>query len=163
MASTGKLTFRNESDAIREEAAKLKEQGVNIIIVVSHCGYDVDQVIAHNLASEIDVIVGGHSHTFLYTGDKQPGPDRPGGPYPTEIVDQFGNRVLIVQAAAYAKYVGNITVYFNDEGKVVNYEGAPIYMSTDVKQGISFKTFLCYTTEYYINQENLNNLQMSKS
>lgn len=42
--------------------------------------------------------------------------------------------MLIVQAAAYAKYVGNITLFFDDDGNVVSYEGAPIYMSRDVPQ-----------------------------
>lgn len=135
MANTGKLTFRNESDAILEEAEKLKAEGANIIIVLSHCGYDVDKLIAEHAGSEIDVIVGAHSHTFLYSGDTPPGPDRPGGDYPTQVVHSSGHRVLIVQAGAYAKYVGNITVYFDDDGNVANFEGAPIYMDSSVPQG----------------------------
>uniref|UniRef100_A0A1I8PB47 apyrase n=1 Tax=Stomoxys calcitrans TaxID=35570 RepID=A0A1I8PB47_STOCA len=134
LANTGEVIFLNESLTILEEAAKLKAQGANIIIVLSHCGYDVDQVIAANAGSEIDVIVGAHSHTFLYTGDTPPGPDKPGGDYPTEVIHASGHRVLIVQAAAYAKYVGNITVYFDNEGNVVDFEGAPIYMAADVPE-----------------------------
>ncbi|XP_060664932.1 apyrase [Drosophila nasuta] len=133
LANTGKLIFRNESDAIREEAALLKEQGANIIIVISHCGYEVDQTIAAVAGDVIDVIVGSHSHTFLYTGTP-PGPDTPRGNYPTEVVHQSGHRVLIVQAGAYAKYVGNLTVYFDDEGNVVDFEGAPLYMGADVPE-----------------------------
>lgn len=45
-------------------------------------------------------------------------------------------QVLIVQASAYLKYVGDITVYFNKEGKVVSWEGAPIFLDTDIIQGI---------------------------
>ncbi|XP_073831490.1 apyrase-like [Musca autumnalis] len=136
LANTGKLIFRNESETILEEAAKLKAQGANIIIVLSHCGYDVDKVIAQVAGSEIDVIVGSHSHTFLYTGDTPPGfPDTPRGDYPTVVTHTpSGHRVLIVQAGAYAKYVGNLTVYFDDEGNVVDYAGDPIYMSNDVPQ-----------------------------
>lgn len=134
LANTGKLNFRNESDAIREEAALLKNQGANIIIVISHCGYEVDKTIARVAGDVIDVIVGSHSHTFLYTGDNFPGPDKPRGDYPTEVIHSSGHRVLIVQAGAYAKYVGNITVYFDDQGDVVDFEGAPLYMSADVPE-----------------------------
>ncbi|XP_039958539.1 apyrase [Bactrocera tryoni] len=134
LANTGNLIFQNESTAIREEAQKLREQGANIIIAITHCGYDVDKLIAQHAADDVDVIVGSHSHTFLYTGDKLPGPDTPYGPYPTEVVHENGHRILIVQAAAYAKYVGNITVYFDDDGNVVDYSGAPIYMGSSVPE-----------------------------
>ncbi|KAM7350084.1 apyrase isoform 3-T3 [Cochliomyia hominivorax] len=134
LANTGKLIFRNESEAIVEEAEKLKSQGANIIIVISHCGYEVDKLIAQHAGSEVDVIVGSHSHTFLYTGDNPPGTDKPMGDYPTQVTHASGHRVLIVQASAYAKYVGNITVYFDDEGNVVDFEGAPIYMDNSVPE-----------------------------
>lgn len=135
LADTGKLKFLNESDVIIEEAQKLKQQGANIIIALTHCGYDVDKIIAEHAGAEIDLIVGSHSHTFLYTGDVMPGPDKSRGNYPTEVIHkESGHRVLIVQAAAYAKYVGNITLFFDDNGDVVSYEGAPIYMSKDIKE-----------------------------
>ncbi|XP_046802612.1 apyrase isoform X3 [Lucilia cuprina] len=137
LANTGNLIFRNESVAIVEEAEKLKSQGANIIIVISHCGYEVDKLIAEHAGSEIDVIVGSHSHTFLYTGDNPPGPDTPKGDYPTQVTHASGHRVLIVQAGAYAKYVGNLTVYFDDDGNVVDFEGAPIYMSNSVPEDFS--------------------------
>lgn len=95
----------------------------------------MDQLIAANAGSEVDVIVGSHSHTFLYTGDNPPGPDKPRGDYPTQITHASGHRVLIVQAGAYAKYVGNLTVFFDDDGNIVDFEGAPLYMGADVPQG----------------------------
>ncbi|XP_075154884.1 5'-nucleotidase-related protein-like isoform X1 [Haematobia irritans] len=134
LANTGKLIFLNESESILEEAAKLKDQGANIIIVLSHCGYDVDKIIAEKTGSVVDVIVGSHSHTFLYTGDNPPGPDKPKGDYPTIIDHSSGRKVLIVQAGAYAKYVGNLTVFFDDEGNVVDFEGAPLYMDNKVPE-----------------------------
>ncbi|XP_017125622.1 apyrase isoform X2 [Drosophila elegans] len=133
LANTGKVIFRNESDTIREEAQLLKSQGANIIIVVSHCGYDVDKEIAANAGDWIDVIVGSHSHTFLYTGTP-PGPHRPVGDYPTEVVHSSGHRVLIVQASAYARYVGNLIVYFDDNGDVLDFEGDPLYMDHSVPE-----------------------------
>uniref|UniRef100_A0A1B0GG38 apyrase n=1 Tax=Glossina morsitans morsitans TaxID=37546 RepID=A0A1B0GG38_GLOMM len=135
LANTGKLKFRNESEAILEAARNLKKKdpSVNIIIVVSHVGFDVDKIIAERTGSEVDIIVGGHSHTVLYTGTP-PGPEKPEDNYPYVYNHPSGNKVLVVQAVCHAKYVGNLTVFFDKKGKVVTYEGAPIYMDTKVEQ-----------------------------
>lgn len=116
----------------------MKRQGVDIIIVLSHCGLDVDYEIAKNAGPDIDVIVGGHSHTFMYTtvqGERPPGPDIPRDNYPAVVTHEDGHRVLIVQASAYLKYIGDITVYFDKRGRVVSWEGAPIYLNTNIEQG----------------------------
>lgn len=86
--------MKDESESVRKEAAKLKSQGVDIIIVLSHCGFDVDKIIAEKGGPDISVIVGGHSHTFLYTGPNPPGPDKPEGEYPTVINNPAGHKVI---------------------------------------------------------------------
>lgn len=69
IADTGNLNFYPESPSVNAEAERLvKEEGVFTNIVVSHAGYDVDQAIAANASEKISLIVGGHTHTFLYTG-----------------------------------------------------------------------------------------------
>lgn len=71
IANTGKLSFFQESVSVNAEAERLvREEGVYTIIVLSHSGYDVDKIIAQNASERISLIVGGHSHTFLYTGGK---------------------------------------------------------------------------------------------
>lgn len=132
MAKTGKLKFTNEATAVREEAEKLKNQGVNKIIVISHCGLDVDRVIARDGGPDIDIIVGGHSHTFLYSGS--PPFDNPSGDYPVIVNQTGGHRVLIVQASAYTKYVGFITVTFDKDGKIQSWNGNPIFLSNDIQK-----------------------------
>lgn len=137
MAHTEKLKFYDEAEVIRKEAALLKEQGVDIIIALTHCGLDEDYKIAKAAAPYVDIIVGGHSHTFMYTeteAQSAPGPDIPEDNYPA-IVEANGHRVLIVQAASYAKYVGNLTVWFDDNGDVKSWEGAPVFLDSDVAQG----------------------------
>lgn len=42
-------------------------EGVNILIALGHSGYTKDKQIALEV-TEIDIVVGGHSHTFLYNG-----------------------------------------------------------------------------------------------
>ena len=39
---------------------------------------------------ELDAVVGGHSHTFLFTGSKPPSIEKPSGPYPTFITQESG-------------------------------------------------------------------------
>lgn len=67
LASVGKVKFIDEITAIREEAIRLKRDGIKIIIALGHSGFEMDQMIAQNV-EEVDVVVGGHTHTFLYSG-----------------------------------------------------------------------------------------------
>lgn len=117
-----------------EEAARLKAEGVNIVVVLTHCGLDRDRDIARFGGPDIDIIVGGHSHSFLFSGENLPSLDRPADNYPASVTQESGHKVLIVQASAYTKYVGEITLYFDDEGIVQHYEGEPHFLSTDVVQ-----------------------------
>jgi len=99
---------------------------------LSHSGLDVDREIAKH-GGPIDLIVGGHSHSFLYSGTPV-GPDNPVGEYPTIEKQENGREVLIVQASAYNKYLGNIQVFFDEKGEIKKYEGAPIFLSHDIPQ-----------------------------
>lgn len=124
---------------VRREATLLREQGVDIVIVLSHCGLDVDYQIAKNTTPLIDVIVGGHTHTFMYTvepGKTAPGPDLVRDVYPAIVEGQDGHKVLIVQASAYMKYVGDLIVYFDKKGNVAKWEGNPVYLDNNIKQGM---------------------------
>lgn len=132
IAKTGNLIFTNEAEAVSEEAERLKNEGVDIIIVLSHCGLDRDQEIAQLGGPNIDLIVGGHSHSFLWSGADLPSIDSPAASYPVVVTQDDGHQVLIVQASAYTKYLGDITLYFDDEGIVQHYEGAPHFLSNDV-------------------------------
>ena len=62
------VSFLDEVAALQEEARRLKQQGVNIIIATGHSGYPRERRMAE-LIEDIDVIVGGHSHSLLYTGE----------------------------------------------------------------------------------------------
>lgn len=93
-------------------------------------------------ASKISLIVGGHSHTFLYTGSPSPGPEKPQGPYPTIVKRVDGKPVLVVQASSYNRYIGNITAFLDREGNCVNWSGAPIFLDTESSQGTQLITYL---------------------
>lgn len=82
---------------VRNESLRLKELGVDIVIVLSHCGLNIDYEIAANGGPHIDVIVGGHSHSFLYTGSHPSGPDTPEDQYPVVIAQSDGRKVQKIQ------------------------------------------------------------------
>ncbi|XP_049885609.1 apyrase isoform X1 [Pectinophora gossypiella] len=134
LASTGQLEFTDEIETVRREAEKLNELGVNIIIVLSHCGLDIDREIALHGGPHIDIVVGGHSHTLLYN-DEAPNNSGfiPQGPYPV-IIDQETRKVLIVQAAAHTQYLGEIKLHFDDAGNLLEWEGHPHYIGNEIEQ-----------------------------
>ncbi len=96
---------------------------MNKIIVLSHSGYNVDKTVAANTTG-VDVIVGGHSNPYLSNPS-----DRAEGPYPTMVGD-----TAIVSAYAYGKFLGELNVTFDDDGKVVEAAGEPIIMDAAVSE-----------------------------
>ncbi|XP_063702617.1 apyrase-like [Culicoides brevitarsis] len=131
LSRPGKVQFFNEIESIRSEIAKLKAQQVDIIVLLSHCGLTIDREIAKTIGEDIHVIVGGHSHSLLYTGPS-PSPDAPVDVYPIEVSHNDGKKTLIVQALAFSKFVGNLTVHFDQGNKILSYEGNPVYMDEKI-------------------------------
>ena len=60
------LVLEDEIEALTREVGKLKAKGINIIVAIGHSGYHMDQKVATEVP-DIDIIVGAHSHTFLFT------------------------------------------------------------------------------------------------
>ena len=127
LSSPGKtINFTDPSDAVQHQVDALTGAGVNKIIVLSHSGYNVDQEVAANTTG-VDVIVGGHSNTYLSNTS-----DRAKGPYPTMVGD-----TAIVQAYAYGKFLGELNVSFDDDGNVVSASGEPLVMDGEVVEDAS--------------------------
>lgn len=113
--------------AITAAVAELQSQGVNKIIALTHVGYarDVDAIAK---IPGVDVVVGGHSHTYLANND-----DKAAGPYPTWVDNPSGQKVPVVQAGSYSKYLGELKVTFDDNGVVTDATGAPMLLDASVK------------------------------
>ena len=114
------LSFEDEITSVGQEALRLKEEeGVQIIIALGHAGYDdVDLHMAYSIP-DVDLVVGGHSHTFLYPEDETPPDiDVPKGPYPHYVTQPSGKVVPVVQAYCYTKYIGLITLNFDVFGEL---------------------------------------------
>ena len=88
---------------IKEEVDKLSAQGINKIILVTHCGTEVDKIIAGELPA-VDAIIGGHSHTRLDT--------------PIDVEHKDGSHTLIVQTGCYSRNLGKFDLVFDKNGVV---------------------------------------------
>ena len=114
--------------AIRDAVERAKAQGATKIIAVTHIGLEADKALAEAVP-DIDLIIGGHSHTLLSNTDEDAA-----GPYPTIAAD-----TPIVQAGAYSKYLGEIVVTFDDEGKVTAAEGDTILLDASIEEDAALK------------------------
>ena len=120
------ILFADEIGYLKEAVAEIEGQGIDKIVLLSHVGYVKDQEIAAAVDG-IDVIVGGHSHTLLSNTD-----EKAAGPYPTLVKNPSGADVPIVQAYAYSKYLGDLTVVFDDAGVVKTATGEPKLLDASV-------------------------------
>ncbi|SHH58634.1 bifunctional metallophosphatase/5'-nucleotidase [Cognatishimia maritima] len=122
------ITFTRAVDAVQAEVDRLTAEGINKIIVLSHSGYATDKMVAENTTG-VDVIVGGHTNTYLSNVS-----DRAEGPYPTVVGD-----TQIVHAYAYGKFLGQLNVVFDDDGKVVSAMGEPLIMDRFIAENAGVK------------------------
>ena len=123
LASPGpNVIFTPAADAVQAEVDRLTAEGVNKIIVLSHSGYNADMAIAA-ATTGVDVIVGGHSNTYL--GDDEDA----AGLYPTMVGD-----TAIVQAYAYGKFLGELNVTFDDDGVITEASGEAIIIDGTVAE-----------------------------
>lgn len=88
-------------EVIRKLAAKLRQNGADAVILLSHMGLDTDRKLAMDLQQDIDLIIGAHSHHLLPEGER--------------IAD-----LLIVQAGNYAEYLGRLDVNWDGEQLMVH-------------------------------------------
>ncbi|KAF1395791.1 5'-nucleotidase, partial [Spheniscus mendiculus] len=128
------IIFEDEIEALQVQVNELTAMGVNKIIALGHSGFTVDINIAQKVKG-VDVVIGGHTNTFLYTGTP-PSTEQPAGPYPFMVDSDDGRKVPVVQAYAYGKYLGYLNVTFDEKGNVVEAVGNPILLDSSVPEGM---------------------------
>lgn len=84
------------------------EENCDLVICLSHLGYNyrnapdkVSDLIIARSTKDIDLIIGGHTHTFL--------------PKPTIEKNSDGKNVLVNQVGCYGLYLGRIDFYFDSD------------------------------------------------
>jgi 5'-nucleotidase len=146
LSTSENVIFKDEVQSIREEVKKLKKQGVNIFIALGHSGFETDKRIAREV-EDIDIVIGGHTNTFLYRGSP-PDVETPEGLYPTEVIQKSGRKAYVVQAYAYTKYLGNFTASFDAKGEITHIQGNPILVDASIKQVIVLRVLIKRAKEH---------------
>ena len=110
-----KETIYNNPLEIAQDMSRIlkHEQKCDLVICLSHIGYkykdEPEKICDTQLATltkDIDLIIGGHTHTFL---DK-----------PTVLKNADGNDVLVNQVGCYGINLGRIDFYFDNEKSIVS-------------------------------------------
>lgn len=100
--------FNKTIQDVQAKINEYKQQGINKVILLSHCGFTKDQEIAQK-TDGIDIIIGGHTHdlikgievgkNLLYSKSNEP--------------------VIITQAGKDGEFFGNLKVTFDDEKGII--------------------------------------------
>lgn len=103
----GGIVYLDPVEHANRVAAELKnEKKCDIVICLSHLGYEykseqVSDLLLAAQSSDIDIILGGHTHTFLKEG--------------TKIDNKSGKKVVVSQAGWAGLILGRINVQQNSE------------------------------------------------
>ncbi len=92
--------------AANEEAARLKTEGADMVIAITHIGYendkDYDDLKLAAASKDIDVIIGGHSHTVVDPNDRST---------PTwRVPNAAGDTISVLQTGSSGTYLGEIDI-----------------------------------------------------
>ena len=98
---------------LQEHIDKLKEQGIDKIILLSHAGIDYDKKIAKGLDG-LDIIIGGHSHDLILDAKKGE----------NLVTSKSGEPVIITQAGRDGNNFGVLSVEFDEKGVLKNVQNS---------------------------------------
>ena len=110
-----KETIYLDPVGVAQDMARIlkQEKKCDLVICLSHLGHkykdEPDKICDTKLATltkDIDLIIGGHTHTFL---DK-----------PTVLKNSVGQDVLVNQVGCYGINLGRIDFYFDDDTAVIS-------------------------------------------
>jgi sulfur-oxidizing protein SoxB len=103
-----KWTFGIRETDIRAEVDAAKAEGADLIVLLSHNGFDVDRKVAQRVAG-IDVILSGHTHDAV--------------PQPTKV-----GKTLIIATGSHGKFVSRLDLDVSGkEVKSFRYKLIPIF------------------------------------
>jgi 5'-nucleotidase len=113
--------FIDEVGAVQNAVDELTAQGVARIILLSHYGFENELALAREV-TDLDIIVGGHSHTLL--GEFRTYGLHSTGPYPAVTRNADGDPVCVVQAWEHGYVLGELNVTFEGD-KLSSWSGTP--------------------------------------
>ena len=104
-------SFGIRPEVIQKNVDKAKQKGAEIVVLLSHNGFDVDQKLA-SILNNVDVILTGHTHDAI--------------PEAIKI-----NNTLILSSGSHGKYLGRIDLDVKN-GKVVDFSSNLIPIFSDI-------------------------------
>ncbi|MEO6693787.1 MAG: bifunctional UDP-sugar hydrolase/5'-nucleotidase [Ignavibacteria bacterium] len=87
--NVSELRMLNTDSVINAGIKYLKKNKCDIIILLTHIGFDNDKKLASKFHKDVDIIIGGHSHTPLFK-------------------PEIRNGVIIAQAGSYSRWLGEV-------------------------------------------------------
>ncbi|KAJ0174736.1 hypothetical protein K1T71_009844 [Dendrolimus kikuchii] len=130
LAASNDIDYIDEIIALKEEVTKLQAQNVNIIIALGHSNLNKDLEIAREVEG-LDLVITGHKNMFNWDGTTREYPST----QEAIIVNQYsGRKVPLIQAAAYNKYLGQVTTTFNEDGEITDCKVNPILLDSLIPQ-----------------------------
>ena len=106
-------SFGIRPEIIQKNINKAKKNGAEVVVLLSHNGFDVDQKLA-SILDNVDVILTGHTHDAI--------------PRAIKI-----KNTLLLSSGSHGKYLGRIDLKV-DNGKVVDFSSNLIPIFSDVIQ-----------------------------
>lgn len=96
------ITYEPASDAANREARLLRENGCDLVVLISHEGYWESDAVGDRMIArqshDIDMIIGGHTNTNIENG--------------LVVMNADGKPVVITQTAGKANPMGMVKVYY---------------------------------------------------
>ncbi|OGS46061.1 MAG: hypothetical protein A2539_03490 [Elusimicrobia bacterium RIFOXYD2_FULL_34_15] len=107
-----KITKKLNILAIADILFAINKKDCDLLVLISHSGFDADKEIAEKF-KDIDVIIGGHSQTYLTKPNK------------------VGN-TLIVQAGGNCQNIGKLVIKFDENKKITSYDYELVPLTKDI-------------------------------
>lgn len=128
------MTFTDHEADLKRAVRELRDRGIDRIIALTHLGLSEDRRLARSVDG-VDVIVGGHSHSYIGPGSEE-------GPYPIVEHSPNGDPVLVVTAGYGTRWLGELSVNFDENGAPASWSGEAVPLGRDMPRdpAISAKT-----------------------
>lgn len=137
------VVLSDVAEAVNAEAARLTEEGVGIIILISHLQSVQEDLDLVPQLSGIDVAIAGGGDELLTNDHSDCLPDEESfGSYPLTAENADGDTVTVVTGPGGYRCYGSLDLGFDSEGKIVSYlgglNGVPLdgEQDTDVKAAV---------------------------
>jgi len=122
------VTLEEARSEVEKITSAYKNDDIDLTILLTHIGMESDKKLASMLPREsgVDIIIGGHSHTYLEKPEKV-------------------NNILIVQAGTSTNQVGRFDIVVDDDtNSIVDYQWKLVTIDGDVAEpDAKLEKFIC--------------------